>query len=351
MKKLSFEHGDGFRRVMSEDYNTIYDFKSGYFARWGKTLSDNNTPPYPEVLDMEVTTICRGVNGRLCPYCYKANTPNGRNMSFATFKKVFDKLPMTITQIAFSADADLTANPEVFDMMRYCRTNGHHYVVPSISVGQVTENTAWNLLNARAGCVGVSRYDDKEPAYDAVETLSDLDGKLGHRWQINLHIVISEDTFEQAMETIEDTLTDPRLKGLNSIVFLSLKQKGRGCSSKIISPEHFRTLIETSQRILPQFGLDVCATPKLLRVKDTPMWRMCSQPCDSGIYGSYINVDGCAFPCSFMEGTSGWETGVDVISAEDYMRDVWRTPAFINHRKKIADMHAEGCRLCPVWDV
>ncbi len=351
MKEYTIIDGKQFRRVEGVDYHSIFDFRSGYFVRWGRSLSDDNTPPVPEVLDLEVTTSCTGVNGRLCPYCYKANTPNGRNMDFDTFKRIFDSLPKTLTQIAFSADSTLEANPDVFRMLEYCRNNDHNYVVPSISVAQLDAATAKKLYDAHAGCVGVSRYEDKEAAYDTVKLLTDLSGTDEWHWQINMHLVISDDTFEQTMETLRDIGSDPRLAKLHSVVFLSLKQKGRGACSQLISPENFRTIIEYSKSNLPMFGLDVCATPKLLEVWDSQETQMCSDPCDSGIYGFYINVDGEAFPCSFLENTKGWEEGVDVLGAADFVDEVWHGEKFDTHRKELKTMHQCTNRLCPAWEI
>jgi hypothetical protein len=54
------------------------------------------------------------------------------------FKKVFDKLPKNLTQIAFGADASATANPDLFRMMEYCRENG---VVPNITVADINPDS------------------------------------------------------------------------------------------------------------------------------------------------------------------------------------------------------------------
>lgn len=52
-----FDNGK-IRKVKSENYNYIYDYNTGFFARWGKTKNDDPwMAPFPEILDMEVTTI------------------------------------------------------------------------------------------------------------------------------------------------------------------------------------------------------------------------------------------------------------------------------------------------------
>ncbi len=104
----------------SEGYSYDFNLKSGLFFRWGRTKNDD--PQYsrygPEILDFEITEICKGpknAEGKhtLCPFCYKGNTPNkGKNTSFDTFKKVLDKMPPTLTQIAFGVDAQAESNPD-----------------------------------------------------------------------------------------------------------------------------------------------------------------------------------------------------------------------------------------------
>src|SRR3990167_8201583 len=86
------------RYCRSEHYNWNFNMKTGFFARWGKTLRDDpEIAPSPEILDCEISTKCNGK----CAFCYKSNTSNGDNMSFDMFKVIFDKIPQNLTQIAF----------------------------------------------------------------------------------------------------------------------------------------------------------------------------------------------------------------------------------------------------------
>ena len=78
-------------------YNYFFNKKNGYFMRWGKQKEDNpDFAPFPEIADMEISTICHGIpneKGILtpCPFCYKGNTSIGKNMTLEEFKVVFDK--------------------------------------------------------------------------------------------------------------------------------------------------------------------------------------------------------------------------------------------------------------------
>jgi len=172
---------DQIKTVCSSDYNFLFNKKTGFFARWGKTKEDD--PQWsalgPEIADIEVTTKCHGVTGRdgksrVCNFCYKSNTPNGQNMSFDTFKTIFDKISKNriLTQIAFGADSHATSNPDLFKMMDYCRNNGYNYVIPNITVAEITPETA-DLLAKYCGAVAVSRYENKDVCYNTVKMLTD----------------------------------------------------------------------------------------------------------------------------------------------------------------------------------
>ena len=111
------------KMVRSPEYNYNFDKHSGYFERYGKNKQDDPiVSEFPEILDLELTTICKGIRGRLCPWCYKSNTGKGTNMPLETFKRLMDKLPIkSLTQCAFGMDSTCTSNPEWFEIFKHCR--------------------------------------------------------------------------------------------------------------------------------------------------------------------------------------------------------------------------------------
>ncbi len=154
------------------NYNYSFRIRDGLFVRWGKTLKeDPQVAPAPEILDIEISTKC--ANG--CNFCYKSNTSNGKNMSLDTFKKVLDKFPNNLTQIAIGSDSSGISNPDIFSMMQYARKNG---IVPNITVADITKDTAERLAEV-TGAVAVSRYKDKNKCYNSVKYL--LDAGLNHK--------------------------------------------------------------------------------------------------------------------------------------------------------------------------
>lgn len=154
-------------RTVDGTYNYRYDVSSGHFMRWGKTVNDDPVmAPVPEILDIEVTDICKGPGGKLCPFCYKANTPMGTYMPFETFATIIDRMPW-LTQIALGVDAQGTSNPDLPQMMEYARSKG---IVPNLTVADIDDKIA-DMIATYAGACAVSRYDDKNYCYDSIKKL------------------------------------------------------------------------------------------------------------------------------------------------------------------------------------
>jgi len=352
---LIIKENKKFKVCKSSDYNYLFNKENGFFVRFGKDKEDDPLyAPGPEIADIEVTTICHGVggDGKLCPFCYKSNNPIGTNMSFETFVKVFNKFPKTLTQIAFGVDAQATSNPELFKMMHYCRNNDYNYVVPNITVAEISDEIADKLVNV-CGAVAVSRYEDKNYCYDGVKKLTDRGMK-----QCNIHILASQETYDQIMETLKDRLTDPRLAKLNAIVFLALKQKGRGVHFNPLSVEKFRTIVDFALDNNISVGFDSCSCAKFLEsVKDRKEYKQfetCSEPCESSLFSVYVNTYGLFFPCSFSEGEDEWSDGIDIVDCDDFMKDVWNHPRTLGFRNKLLGTACKnnlGCRTCPLFKV
>jgi hypothetical protein len=342
------------KTITSKSINMIFDKTTGFTATWGETKNDDpDVNPFgPTIFDMEITTIC----GKGCSFCYKGNTKNGKNMTFETFKKIFHNLPKTITQIAFGADAYATSNPDLWRIMDYCRNNEYNYVVPNITIADITDETA-DMLVQHVGAVAVSRYADKNICYDSVKRLTERGLK-----QTNIHQVIMASTFDQTMETLRDIKTDPRLSGLNAIVFLSLKQKGRGVKHERISNEQYQMIIDTAFELGIRFGMDSCGAKRFIDAsKNRPDFKKLFEmvePCESSCHSAYCDTDGLYYPCSFTEkgifdNAGDWTTGVDLtVEGLDFNKDVWNNPKTIQFRKALLNNKDEnGVRCCPLYNV
>jgi len=291
--------------------------------------------------------------GMLVHNCYKSNSadPTRRNMSYETFKSIIDKMPF-LTQCALGADAQGVTNPDMFKMMHYARSKG---IIPNITLADCSKQTAMQLAMV-AGAVAVSVYKHAgfDVAYNSVKNLADAGQS-----QINLHYMISNKTINDAYQIINDIKTDSRLvDNVNAIVFLSLKQKGRGVKFETPTMEEYTKLVNHCLDNEVRFGFDSCSAPAFLEsVKDHPnyaQFKVNSEDCESTLFSSYINTAGELFPCSFTEGweEGGWADGIDVTKAEDFIKDVWYNPRVVEFRNSlISNTDSLGCRNCPAFVV
>lgn len=333
------------KKFTSPDYNFVFDTENGFFARWGKTKDDDPSfSPYGnEILDIEITDICKGPGNIPCKFCYKSNTPNNTsNMSFDMFKNIIDKMPNTLTQIAIGADAQCESNPDIWKMMEYSRSKG---IIPNITVADITDETADKLAKV-CGAVAVSRYQNKNYCYDSIKKLTDRGLK-----QCNIHIMVSEETIDQVYETFDDYIcNEPRLNGLNAIVLLSLKQKGRGENFTPLSQYKFKMLVKYALDNNIPIGFDSCSANIFLKSVEGhehyERFVILSEPCESTCFSAYINSKGYAFPCSFAEGNIDFN-GVSVYNCDNFINDVWFSKEFIKFRKVLLGNN----RNCPLYKI
>jgi hypothetical protein len=328
----------------STDYNYVFDKKTGYFARWGKTKEeDPQWSKYgPEIADIEISTTCKGVDGiGPCKFCYKANTPNGTYMTLETFKKVFYKFNRTLTQIAFGI-GDIDSNPDMWDIFDFCILNG---ITPNLTInGEGITDEIANKLVQRCGAIAVSFYDENK-TLDTIKKLTDLG-----LTQCNIHFMLSKETYDIAMSLLDKVKTDSRLEKLNAIVFLSLKSKGRAVKRyNSISEESFGILFQTALQKNVNIGFDSCSAQKAFKADINKQFSTFIEPCESTLFSSYVNVEGEFFPCSFIEGTEGWKNGISLLDAKS-MDEVWHSSRTYAFRKDVL-----GCRdcskACPVYTI
>jgi len=353
------------KQVRSKFYNYNFDIKTGFFVRWGKDENDNPvmSPIGPEILDMEISTICGGIGKSIdkkypCKWCYKSNNQIGNNMSFDTFKSIFHKLPKNLTQIAFGI-GDIDGNPDLWKIMEYCKNNDYNNVIPNITINGMglTKELVERFANL-CGAVSVSRYHIPDVCYDAVKKLSDAGLK-----QTNIHQIFSVETLDSCYELFNDIKNDKRLNGLNAVILLLLKPKGvRNKLHSVNDIEKFKELFLEAQKQKIKIGMDSCSSPFMLKTaSDIGQKEIINsiEPCESTLFSIYINCNGQVFPCSFTEGTPGWETGIDMANVSDFFKDVWYSKRITDWRKKLlnstdnctlCDVQSE-CRACPIYDI
>jgi len=347
--KYIIKDNSKFKYFISPEYNYVFNKSNGFFARWGATKIDDPEwcPAGCEILDIELSTICNGINGVPCKFCYKTNTGRGENMSFSTFKKVLDNMPKTLTQIAIGI-GDIDANPDLWDIMEYTKDNG---VIPNITInGSNLKDQYVDNLVKYCGAVAVSRYNPKDVCYDAVKKLTDAG-----MTQVNIHMLLSEETYDDCFELIDDRKTDPRLAKLKSIVFLHLKPKGKRNTNTVITDKvKYKKLIDYGLDSGISIGFDSCSAPKFVEaVKGRPNFtelEQCAEACESGLFSAYINVKGEYYQCSFCEGEEG-HVGIDATSLK-FLDNIWYNKSVKEWRHNlINNKDCNGCRKCPQFNI
>jgi len=348
-------HQDGIKRCSSPNYNYRFDTRTGNFERWGVNFDDDPKWGELEIFDLEVSTICSGIGKGPCKHCYKSNTPKGENMSLDTFKTIFNKLPKTLTQVAFGV-GDLWSNKDLIGMFDYCRNNDHNpNVIPNLTINGYGLTDEWvaNLVK-HCGGVAVSVYDPKDVCYDTVQRLISAGLK-----QVTVHQLVSVETFDKCIEVINDAATDPRLKGLKAVMLLTLKPKGkRNKNTTLKDVSKYKQLIDLAFSKGVNVGFDSCSAPIFLAaVKDHEKFDRLSQlseSCESNRFSGYANMKGEYFHCSFTEGQPGWE-GIDLLKIKDFHEEVWLSPEVMRFRNKLLcqdNKHiGHECYLCPSFDL
>jgi radical SAM protein with 4Fe4S-binding SPASM domain len=349
--------------LKSKEYNFIFNKQNGFFVRWGDTKESDGNPLYglPEIADIEIDTRCYGINYGTstekkyvpCSFCYKSNTQHGKYMTLETFKLLFHKLPATITQIAFGIgniqnDELGMGNPDMWNIFDFCILNG---VVPNVTVNGegITDDIADKLVS-KCGAVAVSCYD-KEKTYNTIKKLTDKGLK-----QVNIHYMISEQTFDKAFEIMSDIKTDDRLKNLNALVFLSLKPKGRSIKNHFIqlTQEKFKVIVDYALDNNIPFGMDSCSAMKFIKaIEERPNAKELEiyvDSCESTIYSLYIDVNGDFYPCSFAEKTKGWENGISILNCNDFMKDIWYNERTMKFREN--SLKCKECKQsCSIYNI
>ena len=356
------------KTLSSPDYSYSFSKTDGLFFRWGQTRDDDPqfSPFGPEILDLEISSVIHGESPAddphlcsdvcsHCAWCYKQNDQKGPvwNLSLREFETILSKMPKTLTQIAFGI-MNIGTNPDFFPMMEHARANG---TIPNFtnSAADVTPEIAKRTAEI-CGAVAVSLVA-KERTYEAIRLFSEAGME-----QVNIHFMLAEETFDKALATVEDIAKDARLGGLNAIVFLQYKPKREAPFHPISSAEKFKKLMGRCEELGVRYGFDSCSAPLFFKgVEDHSQrktFEILAEPCESGLFSSYINCHGQFFACSFSEGVGMWEEGLDVLGCDDFLKDVWyneRTKAWretILESSQRCDCSFKGiCRSCPLYPV
>lgn len=176
---------------------------------------------------------------------------------------------------------------------------------------------------------------------------------LRNIFSINIHYMLSVETYDKAFEIIDKISSDETLLNLNAIVFLQYKPKGKNAENyhSVLDVEKYKKLIEYCEKNNISYGFDSCSAHMFLNSienrRDKNILKMMAEPCESGLFSSYVNCEGKFFVCSFAEGEKEWVEGIDVLGCNDFDKDVWNSKRILEWRKKLLLNN----RNCPIYDL
>jgi MoaA/NifB/PqqE/SkfB family radical SAM enzyme len=349
---------DAHKTVRSLGYNYDFDKTTGFFARWGYTKDQDPVwSPYgPEIADIEIssastndvnkqddnTLITDGGCKGSCKFCYKSNHSNKTiHMPLHILTQILDKMPATITQIAYGI-TDVDAHPQLWDILRETRNRD---VVPNITVNgkNITDSQCF-YLSKYCGAVAVSvNENNKEEAYHTIKRLSQNYGMN----QVNIHIVLAEDTIPFIKEVVNDIKTYEGLSKLNALVMLSFKDKSKTKCYSSITQSSYNALIDYCEEQSIKIGFDSCSAHlyknKIKNHKNYEQLNQYIEPCESGLFSIYINVFGEISPCSFSEGI---ENSISILENRSILH-IWNGKIMSDWRKKLLNNN----RKCPIYNI
>jgi len=323
----------GYKICNTEDYKYIFNKKTGYFARCGKTIEDDPIrAPSPEIADIEISTICN----QGCSFCYKNNTCFGKNMDLYTFKQVLSKFPKNLCQIAFGV-GDTEANPDLIPIIKYTRDCG---IIPNITINGTGSNSILKELADNCGSIAVSYYGRRSEK--CIKKLLDC----GHT-QVNIHSVLSKSNLLSCYE-IADKIYTKKIN-INAIVFLLLKPVGRAVLDDVVTYTDFYNLSNMCIDYQISFGFDSCSSPFALLALPANLHKYI-EPCESMLFSIYCNVDGNIYPCSFAE-QAGYK-GVSIL--DNSLDEIWNSEETKDWVKSLSPnclncKNVKNCRICQLF--
>lgn len=242
----------------------------------------------------------------------------------------------------------IAAHPEFFDICDYLRSNN---VVPNVTINGSDPLTDVEIdrLVKTMGAMAISiNMWNFEKGYDLIDKIIKAGGK-----QINVHYVVSQQSYEFAYKLCDAKLKDKRLEKVNALVFLSLKPKNRGEKLAMLPEKDFHKLIQYCLTNNIPFGADSCSAHKVLRsftVEQYPILKQYIEPCEASKFSFYINADGKHYPCSFLEDEKRdiWEQGIDLFEVTDFVKDVWEHKSVLKFRDDVNETNLDknGCSNC-----
>ena len=298
-------------------YKCIYNRSTGFQIRCGDTLDKD--PRYSEYGPEFVTIeICKGGDCIGCDFCYKGNGRGQETklLSLSDFKKIVDKLPDTVNQVALGI-MNIETNPEIWKMAEYLREKE---ISPLVTINGLANDRQIDLLGDLFDAVSVSIY--KKYKDRAMETLQKLSRK---DMQVNAHMVFHKENVSDVSLAIQEV---DEVVGVNSFVVVRYKDKNNNRFKAPGVQEYNLLFKDLIGKVSMPISFDTCSVDLLRSTPSLVDMRFKCEECEAGKFSCYINLKGKMFPCSFLEEESEKTSLVD----GDFMEE-WGNNIFLGNCK------------------
>lgn len=352
------------KTITSKNYNMTFNKKTGYSISFGPTPDEDpvsECPVGPVLADIELSSAAdddidnvtpmhvidnKGCCGKFCKrFCYKQSKSNKTMyMSIDLLKKILDKFPKSLCQIAYGICS--VNHPIVFQALEETRKRD---IVPNLTISgddNITNEVALKLSKL-CGAIAISvNTENKDNAYNIIKLFSQDFGMS----QINIHVVVAEETADFVKSVCDDMKNDNRLSKCNCVVLLSFKNKANVKSFSSVTQETYTDIISYYLDNNCSVGADSCAgcafQKAIANRKNKNELEQCITNCEATLESVYLNVFGKVFACSFLENRGMWLDGIDILKYNNFM-DVWNHPQVQKWRQTLLATK----RGCPEYKI
>jgi len=318
------------RRHDHQHYSTVFDTRSGFFAR----MEDSGyAEPFwsehgPELMDVAVTNWC----DKGCAFCYRKSDTNGVHMLLQDYKLLMRQAAaLGVFQVALGG-GNPNQHPKFDSMLSFTRLECG--IVPSYTTnGRGLTKRILTATSKLCGAVAVSAYPPFEETRQAISVLIDNGIKT------NIHFILDEHGVDTAISWLRNP---PKwFNGLNAVIFLNYKPVVRTGNSVPLAKNNPRVgevfRLATSAQLPFKVGFDDCSVTGLITYGDADPRSV--EACDSARFSMFVSERMQAYPCSFM--TELCE-GHKVTSKN--LQDIWRHgPLFTKMRESLSPSRCGRC--------
>jgi radical SAM protein with 4Fe4S-binding SPASM domain len=299
------------KRRHGPGYNFLGNTESGMTMRWGATPGINPVyAPWPELADISISNHC----SKNCGFCYRDSKPDKSFIPLDQYEFILDRLCSdrwgSVFQVALGGGEPLE-HPDFIPIIH--QTHARGVIANFTTNGEHLDTRSVEAIKGKVGAVALSvaRMDDLDAA--KVNLLTDAGIRT------NIHYILDNQSIHEASEIVGGRFNH-MLRGINGVVFLTFKPKGRGSEERCLEMgddlEHFISLIE-SGAATSRVGFDACFVPVLMKYTGVNVDYIDS--CECGFFSVYIDEKLNVKPCSFALGDA-----YTFNLREHDMEDIWQ---------------------------